>query len=81
MDSWLTDARSRLAGASGVDAGDLRLTEAQVTTLLDLARIAAHDSGDRTNAPLICFLVGVAMGREPGGDLDELAKHTGRTSP
>ena len=29
----------------------------------DLARVAAHDSGDRTNAPLLCFLVGVAAGR------------------
>jgi hypothetical protein len=40
-------------------------------TLLDLARVAAHDSGERTNAPLLCYLLGVAVGR--GAELGELA--------
>ncbi len=39
-------------------------------TVLDLARIAAHDSGERTNAPLLCYLVGRAQGKAP---LDTLA--------
>ncbi len=38
--------------------------------LLDLARIAAHNSGERTNAPLLCYLVGRAQGNTP---LDDLA--------
>jgi hypothetical protein len=41
-----------------------------VDSLLDLARIAAHDSGDRRNAPLLCYLVGKA---ERGIDLESLA--------
>jgi hypothetical protein len=42
-----------------------------VRTLLDLARVAAHDSGERTNAPLLCYVLGVAVGR--GAELRELA--------
>jgi hypothetical protein len=71
MDAWLTEARDSLALASGVPAEQLDLDEEQSRTLLDLARIAAHDSGDRTNAPLICYLVGRAQG---GAQLDELAE-------
>jgi hypothetical protein len=71
MDAWLTEARDSLALASGVPAEQLDLDEEQSRTLLDLARIAAHDSGDRTNAPLLCYLVGRAQG---GAQLDELAE-------
>ena len=73
MHEWLALARDRIATASGVDASQLVLTEQDVVRLLDLARIAAHDSGDRTNAPLVCFLVGLALGQRPGLDLAELA--------
>jgi hypothetical protein len=40
-------------------------------TLLDLARIAAHESGERTNAPLLCYFLGRA---DRGSDLDALAE-------
>lgn len=40
-------------------------------TLLDLARIAAHESGERTNAPLLCYLLGRADG---GAELELLAE-------
>lgn len=71
MDAWLTEARDALAQATGVPAEQLDLDEEQSRTLLDLARIAAHDSGERTNAPLLCYLVGRAQG---GAQLDELAE-------
>jgi hypothetical protein len=71
MDAWLTEARDALALASGVPVAELELDEEQSRTLLDLARIAAHDSGERTNAPLLCYLVGRAQG---GAQLDELAE-------
>ena len=54
MDEWLAPRADKL-GAS--------VDDAQAEAILTLARIAAHDSGQRTNAPLICFLVGVAVGR------------------
>ena len=71
MDTWLTDARDALAAATGLPAGELQLDDDAVRELLDLARIAAHDSGERTNAPLLTYLVGVAVGR--GGDFDGAA--------
>jgi hypothetical protein len=70
VDAWLTEARDALAGAAGVPPQELELDDDAVRTLLDLARIAAHDSGERTNAPLLCYLVGRAQG---GAGLDELA--------
>jgi hypothetical protein len=70
MDAWLRDARDALADAAGVPRDELQLDDEQVSTLLDLARIAAHDSGERKNAPLLCYLVGRAQG---GADLDTLA--------
>ena len=41
-------------------------------TLLDLAGVAAHTSGDRTNAPLLCHVLGRAVAG--GADLDECAR-------
>jgi uncharacterized protein DUF6457 len=77
MDAWLTNARDALARAAGMPREQLELDDEQVRTLLDLARIAAHDSGERTNAPLLCYLVGRAQG---GADLDELAEAIRRSS-
>ena len=77
MDPWLTEARDRLAQAAGVAPGELDLSEDDARELLDLARIAAHDSGERTNAPLLCYLVGRAQG---GADLETLADAVRRSS-
>jgi len=77
MDAWLTEARDRLAGAAGVPPGELELSDDEVRELLDLARIAAHDSGERTNAPLLCYLVGRAQG---SADLETLADAVRRSS-
>ena len=58
MDAWLEEAIAQTGG----EAGDYALTDAEVRTLLSLARVAAHESGERINAPLICYLVGLARG-------------------
>jgi hypothetical protein len=70
MDEWLTRARDALARASGVPVQELELDQSSEETLLDLARIAAHASGERTNAPLLCYLIGRA---ERGAGLEALA--------
>jgi len=67
MNEWLT----KQAAAIGVEG----LSEAEAKTLLDLARIAAHESGDRTSAPLLCYLLG-----RTNGDLDALAEIVRSTS-
>ena len=66
MDDWLTSARDAVADAAGIDPSSLDLSAADSATILDLARIAAHDSGERMNAPLLCYLVGRATAGGPG---------------
>jgi hypothetical protein len=77
VDAWLTGARDAVAAAAGVTPSELELSDEDAATLLDLARIAAHDSGDRTNAPLLCYLLGRGRG---GASLDDLADAVRRTS-
>ena len=71
------DARNALASAAGLPPEELELDEHSVETLLDLARIAAHESGERTNAPLLCYLVGRARG---DADLGKLADAVRRST-
>ena len=63
MDGWLEEARAKLADAVGEDPSAYDLSRAEMDELLELARVAAHESGERTNAPLLCYLVGLARGR------------------
>jgi len=77
VDAWLQSARDAIASAAGVPAAELDLAPDEVRTLLDLARVAAHDSGERTNAPLVCYLIGLAAGRGNAG-LDPIAAAVAR---
>jgi uncharacterized protein DUF6457 len=77
MDPWLEKARDGLAAATGVDAAQLELTDEETKKLLDLARIAAHTSGERTNAPLVCYLLGRARGdHDVDGLVDVIRRST-----
>lgn len=78
MDDWLRAARDALAREAGIPSGELELSDEDERTLLDLARIAAHESGERTNAPLLCYLVGLVSGT--GKSLDEIADAVRRSS-
>jgi hypothetical protein len=69
MDEWLTSARDKLAEATNTPVSELELTDAAVASLLEIAGHAAHESGDRRNAPLLCYLIGRA---DQGGDLERL---------
>lgn len=55
MDEWL----KRIAGELGLDT---ELSGEEADALLKIARIAAHNSDDRRNAPLLTFLIGRAKG-------------------
>ena len=70
MNEWLATRADALAARSGVDRAALELTEQEIEKLLELAGHAAHESGARTNAPILCYLVGVA--HAGGASLDEL---------
>jgi len=78
---WLEETQRRLENDI-VGAGDLSLSPADVELLLELARAAAHESGERTNAPLVSYLVGLAHGRSPSATLDDVvATALGRHTP
>ncbi|HEY2935493.1 MAG TPA: DUF6457 domain-containing protein [Gaiellaceae bacterium] len=72
MDAWL----AQVTEAIGLDPDTL--SDADEAELLDLARIAAHESGERTNAPLLCYLLGLAAAR--GTSLAELARTVRRST-
>ena len=68
MNEWL----AQRAAALGVDD----LSPDEIATLLALAGDAAHESGARTNAPLLCYLVGRAQGARSLQDVVEIVKST-----
>jgi hypothetical protein len=70
--AWLDDITTQIAAAHGLDAASIGLVDGDAETLLDLAGIAAHSTGERTNAPLLCHVLGRA--RAQGVSLDELAR-------
>jgi hypothetical protein len=75
MNEWLSARADDLAKRSGVDRAALELTERETEQLLALAGHAAHASGARTNAPLLCYLVGLARaGNASLDDLDEIIR-------
>jgi hypothetical protein len=69
---WITEITLQLASATNLDPADLMVDVIARDTLLDLAGVAAHTSGERTNAPLLCHVIGRAIAR--GATLDECAR-------
>jgi hypothetical protein len=68
VNEWL---RTR-ARALGVD----ELTPDEISLLLDLAGDAAHESGARTNAPLLCYLLGRAQGTRSLAEVADIVRST-----
>lgn len=69
---WLDDVTSQVSEAAGVPEPELKLDASTRKEILDLARIASHASGDRINAPLLCYALGIAAGR--GATLTDLGR-------
>jgi len=55
MNDWLAQTAAALGS-------DEQLSGEEIDALLEIARIAAHESGDRRNAPLLTYLVGRSRG-------------------
>jgi hypothetical protein len=68
---WLTEVTLEIARATGLEPADLLVDEIAAQTLLDLAGTAAHATGERTNAPLLCHVLGRAVAL--GASLDDCA--------
>jgi hypothetical protein len=77
VNAWLSQRADALAEATGIDRDALELSPEDVDELLQIAALAAHESGARTNAPLLCYLLGRAR---PGvaslAELDEIVRST-----
>jgi len=70
--TWISDITGRIAAATGIEPRTLALDPADADTVLRLAAVAAHESGERTNAPLLCHVLGRAVAL--GIPLDALAR-------
>jgi Domain of unknown function (DUF6457) len=70
MDSWLERTMAEIGGGA-------ELTDEDADTLLKIAKIAAHTSDSRTNAPLLCYLIGRVQGERT---LDEILEAVRRSS-
>jgi hypothetical protein len=69
--AWLDDVTRHLAQRTGIDTAALALSDEDAQTLLDVAGYAAHHTGERTNAPLLCHVLGRAVAAGvPLADLD-----------
>lgn len=68
MDEWLSAASAAIGGGE-VSDGDAK-------TLLELAALAAHESGARVNAPLLCYLVGRSQGDRPLAEILEAVRRS-----
>ena len=54
------DARAELIDGFASRVGVPPLTSDEIESVLSLAAVAAHGTGDRTSAPLASFLAGIA---------------------
>ena len=77
MNQWLSRRADALAEGTGIDRDALELSPEEIELVLAWAADAAHSSGARTNAPLLCYLLGRAR---PGvaslAELDEIVRST-----
>jgi hypothetical protein len=64
VNEWLRKAAAAIGS-------DVELSTEEQREILDLAAHAAHASGQRVNAPLLCYLVGRAQGERDLGELAE----------
>ena len=55
MNEWLAQV------AAAIDCEE-ELSDEEIDALLKIARYAAHEGGERTNAPLLAYLIGRGRG-------------------
>jgi hypothetical protein len=77
------DARTALIEALAEDIGVAPLTAAEIESVLSLAAVAAHGTGDRTTAPLASFLAGLAAAgsQDRTASLDQTRRRVAELAP
>lgn len=79
----MTAARGELVDALAARIGTAPLTAGEIESVLTLAGVVAHGTGDRTTAPLASFLAGIAAANAPDrvAKLDEIRRYAAELAP
>jgi hypothetical protein len=77
------DARAKLIDGLAQHIGVAPLTPGEIESVLALAAVAAHGTGDRTTAPLASFLAGLhaAKAQDRVASLDEVRRRAAELAP
>lgn len=77
------DARGDLIDGLAKHVGVAPLTAREIESVLSLAGVAAHGTGDRTTAPLASFLAGLAAAKadDRAATLDDVRRHAAELAP
>lgn len=79
----MTTTRAELIEMLAQEVGTAPLTEDEIESCLSLAGAAAHQTGDRTSAPLAVFLAGIAAAQADSRitALDEMRSRIDEPAP
>lgn len=79
----MATSRDELARALADEIGAPALETGEVESILALAAVAAHGTGDRTAAPLAAFLAGIAAAGSDDrlGTLDAIRRRAAQLAP
>ena len=79
----MATSRDEFAEALAADIGAPALEAGEVESILALAAVAAHGTGDRTAAPLAAFLAGIAAAGSDDrrGTLDAIRRRAAQLAP
>jgi len=79
----MAKTRAELVDGLAEQAGVPSLTAAETESILALAAVAAHGTGDRTSAPLVSFLAGIAAAgaADRAQSLDTFRRLTAELAP
>ncbi len=79
----MADTRSDLVYALAEHVGVTPLTPAEIESVLALAAVAAHGTGDRTTAPLASYLAGLAAAKADNRieALNDIRRRTAELAP
>jgi Domain of unknown function (DUF6457) len=78
-----SEKRAELIDTLAAELAVPALSREEVESLLSLAGAAAHGTGDRTSAPLVTFLAGMAAagGEDRGAAIERLRARTAEIAP
>jgi hypothetical protein len=79
----MAPTRADLVDALAAHIGAPPLTPQEIESVLALAAVAAHGTGDRTSAPLASFLAGLGAAAAPdrATSLDETRRRVAELAP